>query len=227
MSEERDEMMNTSKTAVVIAAALWIVGCDSEPKQPGAAQTAEAEEEVSPESEAATRARKTAFGLPLPPRVTQFSQFGEDSAFVLTDMDTPQLEEFYRRNLVDYEVIRNGPQLRAVGLRTTMPEIRGRHLGGPRSYVRLEYRPQRVVPQREESAGRDAESGEPGDARPKDASRAKRFIGSPVLLRLPSGELLAPGAKWGEPYMPEPGTPLHKEEYKSNWGRPFGEWKPG
>lgn len=216
--------------AALMTAALWVVGCSSEPKQMEPPEEGPKVEVGShADSQAAERERTTAFGLPLPPRVEMFQHQSEDIATVLTDMDVVALGEFYRKNLVDYEVIRNGLHLRAVGLRSGMPQIRGFHLSGPRSYVRLEYTSQRIVPEKPESPEEVAER--EARERARGSTRANvpggGIKGSPVQLRLPSGELLAPGAKWGEPYTPKPGSPLHKEEFKSNWGKPFGEWQPG
>lgn len=49
--------------------------------------------------------------------------------------------------------------------------------------------------------------------------------GEPVEIRTKDGELLAPGAKWGEPYTPPEGSPLHRPIYRHNFGRPFGDWR--
>ncbi len=49
--------------------------------------------------------------------------------------------------------------------------------------------------------------------------------GEPVEITTDDGELMAPGAKWGEPYVPPEGSPLHQERFRHNFGRPFGDWR--
>ena len=56
----------------------------------------------------------------------------------------------------------------------------------------------------------------------KKAEKPKK--GAPVELTTRTGDLLAPGAKWYEPYTPPPGSPLDKPRYKGNFGTPFGKW---
>jgi hypothetical protein len=52
-----------------------------------------------------------------------------------------------------------------------------------------------------------------------------REPGSPVELKTPDGDLLAPGARWGEPYTPPEGSPLDQPRFEANFGQPFGEWE--
>lgn len=49
--------------------------------------------------------------------------------------------------------------------------------------------------------------------------------GQPVEITTREGEKLAPGARWGEPYTPPEGSPLHQERFRHNFGRPFGDWR--
>lgn len=49
--------------------------------------------------------------------------------------------------------------------------------------------------------------------------------GQPVEIKTSDGDLLAPGAKWGEPYTPPDGSPLDQPIYRHNFGRPFGDWR--
>ncbi|MFB6264300.1 MAG: hypothetical protein ABEL76_11855 [Bradymonadaceae bacterium] len=225
---------------------LTIVGCDS-PGDDEGADTDRAEQTSDRDAGSGGDAgrAKTAYGLPLPPSTEHVRRY-DGSVEVETRMSIDELVAFYRRRLVDYEILRPTKwKLRIVGLRDFMPSIRG-HEYGPLVY--LTYLPRRRRPRpapprgsaEEESAGEKGGRAEEADAPAESApstgggSVESTLIGpagqphekgEPVRLKTPDGELLAPGAKWGEPYTPPEGSPLHKPMYRSNFGEPFGEWK--
>ncbi len=177
------------------------------------------------------RLRGDAFGLPLPPRVVDIVRQG-DHIFVKTDMRLKELEQFYNDNLVDYEVIVVGSSMRAIPLRDKMPWIRVSRPFGPRHPLHVTYIQADAVapPPLQTPDGKPLE----GEALRKELERRRKPLptesvpkrGKPVLLKTPSGELLAPGARWGEPYTPPPGSPLDKPENEYNFGLPFGQWQP-
>lgn len=188
--------------------------------------------------------KRNAYGLPLPPKYTNLRRY-EGSVQLQTEMSLDELVEFYEARLVDYEILRpQGWKLRIVGLREFMASIKG-HKYGP--VVTLNYLPAREKPEPKglaeadaghgggsgtRRAGRDGREREPRINTKSTAQHwAKEFHGNggrqdgqPVRIRTPEGELLAPGAVWGEPYTPPEGTPLHQDQYRANFGRPFGEW---
>jgi hypothetical protein len=150
-------------------------------------------------------------------------------------MSIEDLAEFFTENLEDHEVLKFSLRLHAVALKPGLPEIRAAFRTGRRSNVLVRYRLRPFF-----EAGVDPNSGEAkmkgpvvsgvrgtasGPVDERGNMRRKPAKGTPVELRTPSGELLAPGAKWYEPYYPPPGSPLYED--KSNWGRPFGTWDPG
>lgn len=211
---------------VLLCGVVWS-GCSSKdpvPKEP--TPESSEEEEVGTER----RERQDAWGLPLPPRVLTIRRT-ENYVRLTTDMTLAELEQFYNKHLIDYEVIITGGFLRAVSLRSGMPWVRATRPFGPRfplevSYVRPIRPPAFIV----------AEDEDPEDPKVKErVERARRARveklsgmspGAPVLLKTGGGELLAPGAKWGVPYTPPEGSPLDKPEYRHNFGQPFGKWTP-
>lgn len=215
----------------MLAAALFVqLGCESdesdEPKAPEEQQTQkQADEPADEEREDDLAKNREAFGLPLPPQVTTIDR-SEDRVRVVTTLSLDELAEFYKSRLQDYEVLRPPQKVRAIGLRDYMPEIYGRRYAGT---VRLFYTARKKTPQAKtgEQDRRDTPDEKSGDSGAQ-ASNAKplykRNKGELVRDRTADGELLAPGARWGEPYTPPPGSPLHKERYRSNWGKPYGEW---
>jgi hypothetical protein len=167
------------------------------------------------------------YGLPMPPQVSSVRR-DSNKTLVITTMKLDEVTAFYRSRLKDYEILTPGKRIRVLGLRDYMPEISGRKWGGT---VQLYYWPGRIGGERQAGGG-DAGSGQ-DDASQSNGNKAiagqtkplnERKKGEPVRDRTRDGELLAPGARWGEPYTPPPGTPLHKERYRSNWGKPYGEW---
>ena len=210
----------------VCAAASF--GCKDEPEEKKEEPVVEVEDERP-------NARMNAFGLPLPPRVTRVIQRNDHYVVVETDMSIDERADFLEEALPNHEVLRLSLRLHAVALDQSLPEVRASYRSGRRSSVVVRYRASRYV-----EVGMDdgkapvvkgptvagavgADDGGPIDSRGKMLYRPKK--GTPVKLKTPDGKLLAPGAKWYEPYYPPKGSPLYND--KSNWGRPFGEWDPG
>lgn len=167
---------------------------------------------------------RDAFGLPLPPRVHSISR-RPDEVHADTRMTEVQAERFLKEALKDrdYEVIRTGWLTRAIPLRPLMPEVSATYPVSPRGLMRFTYRRARQVPHVvENGVARTKTKQEIREERDRYNKSIQK--GMPVTLRTKDGRMLAPGAKWGEPYWPPEGSPLHTNEYKDNWGKPFGEW---
>lgn len=186
---------------------------------------------VAPKTVAKQQAREV-FGVPLPPRVRSMSR-NPHYVWVETDMSINQLEKFYKSALKkkDFEIVRDRNTIHIIGLRPFMAVVRAAYIRGKRSNIRMVFKPSRTISDRANSpkangAGKSVVSNTVIERRRKSRASAKEKKGSPVTLRTPSGELLAPKARWGEPYTPEKGTPLHNEAMKANFGKPFGEWAP-
>ena len=204
-----------------------LIACDkSKEKETPSEDTKKAQEKDS-EAEARARERADAFGLPLPPRVLTI-QRNERQIKLTTDMTLRELEEFFKKALPEHEVFLLGTTVRAVPLRESLPSVRVLRPHGPRYpkevIYSLKIEPKIVVKHISKPSGKGAK---------EDVKRGRVVTptepptpGSAVRTRTASGELLAPGAKWGEPYTPPEGSPLHTERNKHNFGRPYGEWIP-
>lgn len=204
-----------------------LIACDSDSSKTAPAPTPPPAPAPLPEP-----AKREVFGVPLPPRVRAMSK-NENYVWVETDMNISALEKYYRQALAgqDYEVIRVNATLRIVGLRPFMAVVKAAYIRGPRTYVRMIFMPARTVEDRREAAkiaqGDDADAKQARRAREAAAAALpSETPGSPVMLKTSSGELLAPGAKWGEPYYPPKNSPLDTPAMKHNWGKPFGQWMP-
>ncbi len=224
----------------VLSRMMWVVVVASCACALAACKTDEAKDSVErrdlPEVEDdRPTERMDAFGLPLPPRVLRVHTRNEHYVIVETDMSIEDLAEFYTKKLKEHEVLKFSLRLHAVALKPELPEIRASYQAGRRSNVYVRYRQRPFF-----EAGVDPNSADarmkgpiisgvrgtkdgPVDTRGNMRRRPKK--GSPVKLKTPGGKLLAPGAKWYEPYYPPPGSPLYED--RSNWGRPFGTWDPG
>jgi hypothetical protein len=214
-------------------AALLVVwgmasGCDKKPEESAGPDTGQEEAEDTAgevDAEESIEEKRSAYGLPLPPKVKGVAD-RDTYVEMVTPMKVDALEKFYETRLVDYEVLRPAPgKIRVVGLRQFMPYLRGNRYG---PVTRLYYFPKRDEPVAPDVGTAGENDG--GIAGPKvggvgDSQRVDRRVpGSSVEVTTSSGEKLAPGAVWGEPYTPPPGTPLHKPRYRENFGRPLGEW---
>lgn len=229
---------------IVGVCSLWMMagpaaGCDGESSSTevdvGPEQTASADVDTGTDAEDDDEIdKRSAYGLPFPPKVRGVGRY--DSAVeVTTEMDLEELAEFYKTRLVDYEILKpDDERLKVVGLREFMAEIEG-HRYGPVTTLRY-------YPSRQEVGGPDAGASGQSDAKAVAGSGESggrgatgggvggsgsidREPGSPVELKTPDGELLAPGARWGEPYTPPEGSPLDHPRFESNFGTPFGEWE--
>lgn len=185
--------------------------------------TPEVVQEVEPRQE-----ERSVFGVPLPPRVRSVSRQPHE-VWVETDMNIDALERFYREELkrTDFEVVRVLNSLRIIGLRPMTALVRASYIRGNRSNVRMLF-----VPSHQLNVRANAAQEEQADA-PEEKTKVRRVRsssqdeGKPVELKTPDGKLLAPGAVWGKPYYPPPGTPLHKREFEVNWGLPLEKWQGG
>jgi hypothetical protein len=210
--------------SVLAAGPVGCGGCGDEEAEKSAPKEEQAANEDASSKETDTMERmRSAFGLPLPPSVRGIEERG-DEIRVKTRMSLDEIEAFFKTRLTDYEVLRPGDQVRAVGLREFMPQVYA-YPYGPYSFVVYMPAP---TPDEAADGADDAANAKQASAKTKAAPKvkplSKRKRGEPVMDRTSDGELLAPGARWGEPYTPPPGSPLHKEHLRSNFGQPYGEW---
>ncbi len=204
-------------------------GCGSKHQPPPASKHAAKKAANHPQKAAkkgtsAMAKRREIFGLPLPPSVIGIGKHGERYR-VTTDMPHKELVDFFKSRLTDYELLEPGGRVRFVGLRDYMPSLK--FLGfGKLTYVI--YIPADESPKAHGGAKADAHAPKKAAAHKAEAANEhhapKHTYGAPVLDRTADGKLLAPGARWGVPYTPPKGSPLHNKHYRSNWGRPYGKW---
>lgn len=196
--------------ALVGALLLVTASCGSCKETPPPKKKEEVAAEVTPPPEEAKPYMKVrqAYGVPVPPEVVYLKEM-DDFIEVGTRLRLDELRSFFEERLVDYEFIeRDKNSLRLVGLRSGMPTIwidQG-----------LSTLPVKVLYVRQAPKPAEGEA----KAEPKPMPRK----GEAVDNRLPNGELVAPGARWGEPYVPPVGSPLHQPRYRANFGKPFGTW---
>lgn len=224
-----------------LSLALAMFGCDGSSGHQSVDDTATAERGNVDPDVSVDKGQERIYGLPLPPDVDRLERT-DTMVEVETPLSVDQLQSYYERTLTDYEIFKLGEgTLEIVGLRSFMPAIRA-HQVGP--LTTMTYVPSREPP--DPKAVPDAGSATEASAGSASASRGRRDLesrillgpgagtapgggpdrepGTPVEVRTEDGELLAPGARWGEPYTPPPDSPLHKERFRSNFGLPFGEW---
>jgi hypothetical protein len=246
-------MMNMQRTIMAASAVALVFGiagtsCQSEGdtrKDTGASQKEAVEASNRPDTGSDMAAKRTAYGLPLPPKIADRRDY-EGSVQVQTRMDLQEVIEFFRTHpkVKNYEILQPADwKLRMVGLQEFMPEVEGYRYG---PLVHLTYRPARKAPEPPPAdradGSQNTEPARPAAGQGEDDNVASQRMtsepwersfntsgsrrqGEPVRIRTPDGELLAPGAKWGEPYTPPEGAPLHKDRYRSNFGRDFGDWR--
>lgn len=221
---------------VVGVIAPGLSGCDGQREQQTTASTDV--ESASPDTGTDGGEEREAYGLPLPPTVDRVERT-DTMVEVETSLSIDELASFYERKLTDYELFRLGEaKLEVVGLRSFMPAIRA-HQVGPLTTVT--YIPSREPPEPQQMSDTGLPESEPRESAPREVEsmrsrvlvgpgagsaglQSDREPGTPVEVRTEDGELLAPGAEWGEPYTPPPGSPLDKPRFESNFGLPFGEW---
>lgn len=227
-------MMNPRYITVWIAVVAWTVtaGCSSDDDEAVDEPTKPQEVvEESDDDEDDYEKLAEVFGLPAPPE-QYFSRHRERRVEVRTEMSLEDLRAFFEENLIDYEVVDQPHGFDLVPLRAHEPTVSARYVARPGSSVRVEYQKAASVIEEpatdgDPEAGAEAETDESTDDRPRphDPEWMKEHRGEPVEVRTDDGELLAPGAKWGEPYEPPEGSPLDDERHEPNFGRPFGEWR--
>ena len=196
--------------ALAAALMLTMTACGSCKDAPPPAPKAEVEPEPVESADEVKPYMKVrqAYGVPVPPEVVYVKEM-VDFIEVGTKLRLDELRGFFEERLVDYEFIqRDRNSLRLVGLRSGMPTI-WIDQGTLAMPVKVRY-----VKQRPRVA--------PGTAEATPPAMPRR--GEPVENRLPNGELIAPGARWGEPYVPPQGSPLAEPRYRANFGKPFGTW---
>ena len=227
---------NSSPTTVlfILVCLALFTGCDrgAEEAREEEEKRREAQEDARGRDEVSERERLDAFGLPLPPRVLRIKRW-PDRIKVNTDMTMVELKTFYDKHLIDYEVIATGNSLQAIPLRAYMPSIIGSRPFGSRHpkeliYMRPKKAPEAIAVIDEGAKQGAAQKGTPStrDTSSPRPSPLDTRRGMPVTTKTPEGKLLAPGARWGEPYTPPAGSPLDNPRWKANFGRPYGRWIP-
>jgi hypothetical protein len=165
---------------------------------------------------------REAFGLPLPPEVMSVVS-GPHAVTVKTPLDLDELENFFKSRLVDFEILRPRAKIQIIGLHEGSPQINGIFFwarnGG---YTQLEYRAGR--PEIKDTDTTQKQAGQ-NVARTRHQPR-KRVAGTAVTEKTPDGVDLAPDARYGKPYTPPKGSPLHRQDNRANFGKPYGEWIP-
>ena len=181
------------------------------------------------------------FGLPLPPDYSDRLEISETMVTVHTRMTVEELSAFFRSRLVDYEYVEMSGRVRVLPLRPHSPSLEFYMIAGRHGQRVIDYHAAPDLAAREAARAQSLEAIAEKD---EDLARALEYArenptpnrgerapwlsamrGKPVELRTASGELLAPGAVWGEPYTPPPGSPLYGEQNRENFGRPFGDWR--
>ncbi len=198
-------------------------GCEpnsSSSRSKGDEQTEDAREttDVSNSSRDLSEQR-SAFGLPFPPQVAAVRRF-DDAVEVDTPMSVEELAKFFRARLVDYEILKpgdDGRAIRIIGLREYMASIEG-DAHGSITYLTYLPAPPDPEPQRVDTGVASKHEAS------SDESNVSASDGLDPSSLEPSSDI-APGAEPGEPYTPPPDSPLHRPRYKSNFGKPFGEWQ--
>ncbi len=202
------------RVLITVAGLLVLAACkDEEPPAP-AKQVEEAAPQEAEEPRDPLLSLRQAFGLPIPPEVVHVRQT-DQLVHVETKLKIAEVREFFESRLVDFEFIDHGPyRFEAVGLRSGMPSIfvTYRRASLP-TVVRYQAAPppKKSVEERAEIARK---------------TREAREKGKPVTETMPDGTPMAPGAVWGKPYTPPPGSPLDQPRYRANFGKPWGTWVP-
>ncbi len=233
----------SSSLLAAVAFLLALTGCRCEPEPDPEPEeiVEEEEEEVEEEDEELSEV----FGIPMPPEYFDVRQY-DHRVRVATGMDLDELEEFFTEVVVDFEVVRPGDRLRVVPLRSGQGRATASRYGGRRGHVVINYRRDMELDLTGLPTWGDADDEPEADPEPEEVveeqvrtepppptmrtgSERPDWLddvqGEPVKLRTADGELLAPGARWGEPYTPPEGSPLDQERMRPNFGRPFGDWR--
>ena len=194
---------------LILITNLFVLGCTSEVEdiaKPATTLETKSELEIV-EEESGPQVPKRIFGLPVPDGAFSHFTIGDDEA-VLVKAKLETIKYFYQKNLVDYEIVEQDQRIFIIGLRSFMASAKiYSYTNRIQSPLIIKFSPAKTKFEIEEIR-----------------QKHSRKKGSEVKLRTKTGELIAPGARWKEPYTPPVGSPLHKERYRSNWGKPFGDW---
>lgn len=209
-------MTRTSNILLTALLLLLTVACEEEAAPPPPPAQDVATQEATDHDDRPAQIRQ-AYGIPIPPEVTLVRE-GPRYVYVETRLKVHEVREFFEERLVDYEFLQeNRYKLKIVGLRSGMPQI---YVWYRRSSLPTAIRFIEPPPTTEPADDEDAEKATAKVRQPKQ----KRVKGAEVTERLPDGRLMAPGARWGEPYTPPPGSPLDQPRFRPNFGKPYGTW---
>lgn len=207
---------------------LLLIAASCEKKQPTAPLTSGSPAEASAGSDRTTSGSPSPaeaplpdalYGVPLPPHSTGLQQFNQ-SAQLVTTSDQTTLLQWYQQYAHQFEIVEDGENLELVPLDSFLGNARFSRITNRPSPMMMIVWPN-AAPTTPNKPDPDASPDTPKAHSPTD-----NIPGTPVLLTDDSGKLMAPGAIWGKHYIPPKGTYFHQEEFRANWGRPFGEWFP-
>ncbi len=229
--------------ATILFALSLVVGCRSA-EEPEPQVEVEPEEEIVEEDDEDARHRAEVselYGLPMPPDYFHV-QRQNYRIRVSTEIPLEEVAEFFEDHAVDAEVFRSGVRVEVIPLRSQSGRASAYNYGGRNGYTVIDYRrpPDRVAArasadEQDHRMQRDPEKERIDamtrvDADPVPITKPQLPVwvaqkkGEPVEARDERGNLIAPGARWGEPYIPPEGSYLHNERYRHLWGRPYGAW---
>lgn len=231
----------------LLAGLVLFSGCRAE-EESAPSEPPPVEEEVDEEGdEKAQEHAEVAelYELPLPPEYFNI-QHQKFRVRVATEMDVEEVAQFFEEQAVDVEVFRRSTSADVLPLRSHSGRAKIFNFGGRNGHTVIEYR--RPPSLNNQAAADDDEDDDRPEMSEEEQAQAERIAASPPMVkpqsldepRLPvwvaekrgepveirdaSGQLVAPGAKWGEPYTPPEGSPLHDERYRRYWGKPYGTW---
>lgn len=237
-------LRQTALVWLVALVALNACRCDGQDSDD---QDEPVEEQTAEEVEETEERVEEIFGLPVPPGYSRI-RYEEHRVRVTVAMELEELVEFFEPRMPDHEVVRLRRHFSLVPLRSGSASVRGERLGQRSGPFLLTYRqpvatdhvvfqePPLEVAERTSPVPEQVDEPPAAQARPTPPPAPAMVTtggpewldeirGEPVELLTPEGELLAPGARWGEPYTPPKGSPLHTERNRPNFGRPFGDWR--
>lgn len=192
------------RALLALLASLLVLSCDDKPAEPP--EVTKEEPKVEDKAPEAPVLPREVHGVPLPPQLVEVQE-NTRNARAATTLDLKEVANFYESRLVDYEFLEFENRMELRPLRDYMPLIR---LSQPRRKMNTAIF---IIIKDDQTLKKFAAE-----------FKGEYVKGEPVDFKTPDGELMAPGARWGESYTPPPGSPLDKPRYKSNFGKPFGEW---
>lgn len=225
----------------VVAIFLAAAACKSEPEsEPPPEPDPVVEEQSDDEEQELKEHLQELYGLPLPPNYDQIKR-REFLVRVTTESTLEEVREFFEKEAVDAEVFEVNGRIEVVPLRTHAGRASAHWYGGRHGHTVIHYTRPPGLGDEQLQARADVDDDSDDESVPDDSPaferteplrltepKLPRWVetqkGEPVEIRDANGDLIAPGAKWGEPYTPPEGSHLHQERYRHLWGTPYGAW---